>query len=78
MRYPGHLASHGIDYSARERDVKTMYAGGPQAEELLTKYGIDYVLISPEERNTMGANQGFYGRFPLAAESGQYKLYKVR
>jgi len=78
MRYPGHLSSHGIDYVAREQDVKTMYAGGPRAEELLNKYGIEYVLISPEERNTMAANQGFYGRYPLAAEAGQYKVYKVR
>ena len=78
MRYPGHLSSHGIDYAAREQDVKTMYAGGPRAEELLNKYGIEYVLISPEERNTMSANQGFFGRYPVAAEAGQYKVYKVR
>jgi hypothetical protein len=78
MRYAGHLASHGIDYAARERDVKAIYAGGPQAEELINKYGIHYVLISPEERNTMSANQGFFGRYPVAVESGQYKVYKVR
>ena len=78
MRYPGHLASHGIDYVQRESDVKTIYAGGPQAEELIRKYGIDYVLISPEERSTMRANEMFFNRFPALAEVGQYKVYKVR
>ena len=78
MRYPGHLSSHGIDYAARERDVKIMYSGSPEAVRLLESYGIDYVLISPEERSTMSANESFYGMFTLAAESGPYKVYKIR
>ena len=78
MRYPGHLASHGIDYGPRESDVKMMYAGGPQAEELMRKYGIDYVLISPEERSARRANEGFFSKFQVFAESGQYKIYKVK
>ena len=78
MRYPGHLASHGIDYGPRENDVKMIYAGGPQADELLSKYGIDLVLISPEERNTLRANEDFFKKFPVAAQFGQYSLYKVR
>ena len=78
MRYPGHLSSHGIDYGVRERDVKTMYAGGPQAEQLMNQYGIDYVLISPEERGSVAPNAAFFSRYPVAAEVGQYKVYKIR
>jgi uncharacterized membrane protein len=78
MRYPGHLASHGIDYGQRESDVKMIYAGGPQAEELMKKYGIDYVLISPEERSSLRPNEMYFNRFPVLAEAGQYKIYKVR
>jgi len=78
MRYPGHLASHGIDYGAREADVKTIYGGGPNAENLLQKYGIDYVLISPEERASMRANEPYFARYPVFAEAGQYKVYKIR
>lgn len=78
MRYSGHLSSHGIDYLPRENDVKKIYAGGPQAEELLNKYKIDYVLVSPEERTAMRANEAFFSRYPVAAESGQYKVYKIR
>ena len=49
MRYPGHLGSYGIDYGPREADVKAMYQGGPNADALLQKYNIDYVVVSPEE-----------------------------
>lgn len=78
MRYPGHLGSHGIDYGGRERDVKSIYSGGANADELMRKYGIEYVLISPEERNSFAANEQFFRKFPVVAEAGQYKVYKVK
>ena len=78
MRYSGHLASHGIDYGPRESDVKQIYDGGGVAEILLKKYNVDYVLVSPEERNTLHAREDFFKKFPIAAESGDYKVYKVK
>ncbi len=77
MRYPGHLSSHGIDYKEREAEVKQMYRGGPNAVGLLEKYGVEYVLVSPEERNSLSPNEAFFARFPVVAEAGQYKVYKV-
>jgi hypothetical protein len=78
MRYPGHLGSHGINYAEREQDVKEIYRGGPTALSLFAKYGIDYVLISPEERNALTPNETYFSHFPVAAELGQYKVYDVR
>ena len=78
MRYPGHLGSHGIDYGGRESDVKRMYQGGPEASAMLERYGIQYVLVSPEERALAAVNEQFFGRYPIAAESGQYRLYKIK
>ncbi len=78
MRYPGHLGSHGIDYAQRESDVKQIYQGGPGAMALLEMYGIQYVLVSPEERNKGGVNDQFFSRYPVAAESGQYRVYKIK
>jgi len=78
MRYTGHLASHGIDYGQRESDVKKIYQGGTDASGLLAKYGIEYVVVSPEERNLGAVNEQFFSRFPIAAESGQYRVYKVK
>ncbi len=78
MRYPGHLSSHGIDYRQREADVKQIYRGGPDAVALMQKYGIEYVLVSPEERNSLSPNEAFFAQFPVIAEAGRYKIYDVR
>ncbi len=78
MRYPGHLGSYGIDYGPREADVKQIYQGGPNADALLKKYDIEYVVMSPEERYVLKPNEEFFKKFPIIAESGQYKVYKVK
>jgi len=77
MRYPGHLSSHGIDYRGREEDVKKIYRGGPDATGLMEKYGIEYVLSQPERRD-MNRNEAFFSRIPFVAQSGQYRVYKVK
>jgi hypothetical protein len=78
MRFPGHLMSHGIEYGPREDDVKKIYAGGGVADILLRKYNVDYVLVGPEERATLHANDSFFSQYPVAGDTGQYKLYKVK
>jgi hypothetical protein len=78
MRYSGHLASHGIDYYPREAEVKQIYSGAGVADILLAKYNVDYVIFTPEERNTLKANEEFFKKFPVIAEAGQYRVYKVK
>ncbi len=78
MRYVGHLSSHGIDYSQRERDLKNIYAGTATADLLLRKHGVDYVLVSPEERRSFPVNEQYFEKYPIAAEVGEYKVYKVK
>jgi hypothetical protein len=78
MRYTGHLFSHGINAYAREADVKRIYEGGGVSEILLRQYNIDYVLVSPEEKNTMKANEEFFKKYPVVAEAGQYRVYKIK
>ena len=78
MRYSGHLSSHGIDYAPREADVRQIYAGGGVSDILLRKYDIEYVLISPEEKNTLKANEEFFKKYPVVAEAGQYRVYKIK
>ena len=77
IRYPGHLSSHGIDYRQREEDARAIYRGGPEAMRLIEKYGIEYVLISPEEGASVSPNEAFFSRFPIAAQTGQYRVYRV-
>ena len=78
MRYSGHLASHGIDYGEREEQVKRIYSGGGVADMLLGQNGIEYVLVSPEERNSMKATDLAFAKYPVVAESGQYRVYKIK
>jgi hypothetical protein len=77
MRYTGHLSSHGIDYAPRENDVKTIYKGEGISDILLKQNKIEYVLISPIELSEMEANESYFEKFPVVAESGMYKLYKI-
>jgi hypothetical protein len=44
----------------------------------MERYAIDYVVISPEERSAGSVNEQFFSRYPIAAESGQYRVHKVR
>ena len=77
LGYPGHVWSRGLDYGPREADIKRIYAGSPEAEALLSKYGVDYVLVSPIERNYMPVSDAFFARFTEVAQSGEYRLYKI-
>ena len=77
MGYAGHLWSQGIDYVEREREVRRIYAGTPDAQGLLYKHGVEYVVVGPLERAGPGVNEGFFSRFTKVGETGGYKLYKV-
>ncbi|QQS40889.1 MAG: hypothetical protein IPM63_16205 [Acidobacteriota bacterium] len=78
MRYPGHLSSHGIDYYGREDEVKKIYAGAPDADELLRKYNVEFILVSPAERGMMTVNEQYLSKFPVAHEEGEYRLYRAK
>jgi hypothetical protein len=82
MRYTGHLASYGIDYESREQEVRRMYEGTALAEGLFKKYGIDYVIISPEETASFNdshteINEQFFSKYPLIAQVGAYRVYQI-
>lgn len=78
MGYPGHLWSHGIDYAERETELRRMLAFGPGAEELLARYGIDYVLIGENERLRFEANEdAFRSRYPLVFDESGVRLYQI-
>ena len=78
MRYSGHLSSYGIDYQPREDEVKRIYEGSALTDGLLAKYGIEYVLVSPEEHANVTVNEGYFRKFPVIAEVGDYRVYKVK
>ncbi|MDQ3919610.1 MAG: hypothetical protein M3348_14160, partial [Acidobacteriota bacterium] len=82
LGYPGHVWSHGIDYAAREADLKAIYSGSPAAAGLIARDGIEYVVVGPLEREELrkggGVNEAFFNRYTKVAEAGGFRLYKTK
>ena len=76
LGYPGWIWSRGLETTQRDHDIHSMYAGGPQASDLLKKYHIDYVLLGPSEW-LLPANQAFWQSCPKLAQIGDYQLFKA-
>jgi hypothetical protein len=78
MGYPGHIWTHGLEFAPREADIKRIYAGAPNAEELMRKYNIDYAVVGPLERYVLQVNEQFFSRFEKVGDAGGYQLYKIK
>jgi uncharacterized membrane protein len=77
MGYAGFLWANGLPYTDREAELRSIYAGEASAAELITRNGIEYILVGPQERNDLSPNDAFLAQFPVAAEIGQYRLYRT-
>jgi len=77
MGYPGHIWTHGLDFVQRESEIKRVYAGTADAGAILRKYGVEYAVVGPLERNMMSVNDQFFSRFEIVGEVGGYRLYKI-
>jgi len=78
MSYPGWLWSHGIDYAEREADLRALYALEDRADEIIDRCGVDYVVVGPNERATLGAEpERFRQRYPILFESESYEIFAV-
>jgi hypothetical protein len=78
MGYPGHIWTHGLEFVRRESEIKRMYLGSPDADQLMRNYGVEYAVVGPHERMVTPVNEEFFSRFQKVGEVGDYKLYKVR
>ena len=78
MGYPGHIWTHGLQFVQRESEIKRIYLGAPDAEQLIRKYGIEYLVVGPQKRVVTPVNEVFFTRFQKVGEVGEYKLYKAR
>jgi hypothetical protein len=77
LGYPGHTWSQGMDAGPREADIRAIYAGGADAEALLARHGVGYVLVGPRERELPGLDESFFERYRLVAESAGHRLYAI-
>lgn len=78
MGYPGHIWTHGLEFVQRESEIKHIYAGAIDADALLRRYDVDYVVVGPLERLVMPVNEPFFKRYTKVTEVGEYSLYKIK
>jgi hypothetical protein len=77
MGYPGHIWTHGLEFTEREGEIRRIYAGAPDAYDLIRKLGIQYAVVGPHERNVVAINEQYFSRFEKIGEVGEYRLYKI-
>ena len=77
MGYPGHIWTHGLQFVQREGEIKRIYLGAPDAPQLIKNYGIEYLVVGPQERIVTPVNDQFINRFQKVGEVGEYKLYRL-
>jgi len=78
MGYPGHIWTHGLEFLQREGEIKRIYLGAPDADQLLRLHGVDYAVVGPHEKIVTQVNEAFFSRFQKVGEVGEYTLYKIR
>jgi hypothetical protein len=78
MGYPGHIWTHGLEFVRREGEIKRIYLGAPDAEQLLKNYDVDYAVVGPLERIVTPPNEQFFSQFEKVEELGEYSLYKIK
>jgi hypothetical protein len=77
--YPGWLWTYGLkDWAQRTSDADRMLRGDPETPTLLRTYGVDYVVLGPQELGAHQASQAYWnvhGRL-VYSRSG-YSVYQV-
>ncbi|HEX4606179.1 MAG TPA: hypothetical protein VH724_19420, partial [Candidatus Angelobacter sp.] len=77
LGYPGWMWSRGIDSSTRNADIQRIYSGAPDADDLLRRYGVDYVLIGPLELASLRINEQFWSQRARVSQVGAYRIYQT-
>jgi hypothetical protein len=76
--YPGWLWTYGLpDYIQKGADDKRILDGDPSTPELVRRYGVDYVMIGPQEL-PRGASRAYWDQHGvLVFDNGEYAVYRV-
>lgn len=79
MSYPGWMWTQGADTRKREQDLRRIFALSPEAKALLTEYGVDYVVIGPNEKDAMRADPDAYRRtYRTILKTDNYEVFDVK
>lgn len=76
--YAPWITNLGLDPSRQEADLRSIMRLDEDAEELIARYGVDYVAIGQWEVDELDADvDGFRDRYPIAYESEEYLVFDV-
>ena len=78
LGYPGWMWSRGLDYGQRNSDIQRIYSGEADADELLRRYGVDYVLIGPAEFAAYKINESFWTQHNRIWQQGAYRIFQTK
>jgi hypothetical protein len=78
LGYPGHIWSQGLDAGSREEELRRIYAGAPDAAELLARLRVGFLVLGPQERARYRLDPAWLARFPVVAAAGPYRLLDAR
>ncbi|HEY3085238.1 MAG TPA: hypothetical protein VGK28_07245 [Candidatus Dormibacteraeota bacterium] len=76
--YPGWLWTYGLaDYVQKSEDDKSILRGDPSAMDLARRYGVDYVMIGPQEI-PRGASRAYWDEHATQVyDDGEYTVYRI-
>jgi hypothetical protein len=77
--YPGWLWTYGLpDWQKKSADNKLILGGDESTPELLRKYGVDYVMIGPQEI-AHGASRAYWDEHAVRVyDSDGYAVYRTK
>ncbi len=77
MAYRGWLWTQGYNYQPVEAELATFFAD-PTASGLVSRYGVDYIVLGPEEiLNWRAQPLVFDQHFKLIKQTENYRIYQV-
>ena len=83
----GRLSDLGVDWQQRDADLRAVYGVNEGFDAVIRKYGIDYVVLGPGERQAFrpadapadwDPAQFWDAAAPIVYDIGGYKIYDVR
>jgi hypothetical protein len=76
--YPGWLWTYGLaDYVQKGEDNKLILSGDASALDLARKYGVDYVMIGPQEIARGGSRAYWDEHATRVYDDGDYTVYRL-
>lgn len=78
LGYLGWIRNFGFDSTIREQHLEQIFAGSPQANQLLKENTISYIFVGPKERNSLEINHDYLKQFPVAFQNEDSIVYDTR